>query len=90
MAEIYFFIGGCSTQLSSLMLHILRLLACGEGAVLLRKHSVSLKNVQLSSLNFNVEGDGGKQRLKHSKLVMLTCPLQQKFLHYRLTCSSLD
>lgn len=60
------------------MLHILRLLACGEGAVLLRKHSVSLKNVQLSSFNFNVEGDGGKQRLKHNKLVMLTCPLQQK------------
>lgn len=81
MVKIYFFIGGCSTQLSSLMLHILRLLACGEGAVLLR---------QLPSFNFNVEGDGEKQRLKHNKLVMLTSPLQQKFLHYRLTCSSLD
>ena len=42
MAEIYFFIGGCGTQLSSLMLHILRLLACGEGAVLLRKRRVFL------------------------------------------------
>ena len=43
-----------------------------------KAQSVSLKNVQLSSFNFNVEGDGGKQRLKHNKLVMLTSPLQQK------------